>query len=122
MLGMSAPSANTLTFNSDTDFGISSGLLQTGVHDPVGGFAQRTHGGFRRLSGLSLAVAVVNQNRFATCAVAGIDVAPTISYYETAREIDIVLSLGLKEQAGLWFAAGAIISIVMITDEDVVDG
>src|SRR5579863_5596013 len=123
MLALSAPSANTCTRNSDTDFVFVfiTRLLQTGIHDPVGGFAQRSHRSFRRLSGLSLAIAVIDQNRFAPCGVAGIDVAPAISNNKAASQIDIVLALGLIQQARLRFAAIAVILIVMIADQDIVD-
>src|SRR5580700_4936942 len=96
-------------------------LLQTGANDPVSGFAQRSHGGFRRLRRLSLAVAVIDQNGLATRGVAGIDVAPAISHEVAPREINIVLALGLQQESGLGLAASAMVRIIMIADEDGVD-
>ena len=93
----------------------------TGGDDPVGCFSQRSHRGFRRLRRRSLPIAVIDQNRFATCGVAGIDVAPAISHKETARQVDVVLALGLEQKSGQRLAASAIIRIIMIADEDIVN-
>ena len=75
----------------------------------------------RRLRRLSLPVVVIDQNCFATRGVAGIDVAPAISHEETSREIDVVLALGLEQKSRPGLAASAIIRIIMVTDEDIVD-
>ena len=53
--------------------------------------------------------------------MAGVDVAPAIAHHKTAGEIDMVFALGLQQQTGLGLAASAMIRIVMITDEDIVD-
>src|ERR1700683_900553 len=93
----------------------------TGGDDPVGCFSQRSHRGFRRLRRRSLPIAVIDQNRFATCGVAGIDVAPAISHKKTARKIDGVLALGLERKSRERLGASAISRVIMIADEDIVD-
>src|SRR5260370_18591235 len=85
-------------------------LVRTRGNDPIGGFPQRSHSGVGRLRRLSLFIAVIDQNSLATRIVAGIDVAPAIADNKTAREIEIVLTLGLKQQARIGLAASAVIN------------
>ena len=79
------------------------------------------HRGLRRLRRLSLAITIIDQHRFATRIVAGIDVAPAIANYKTSREIDIVLALSLEQKPRLRFAASTVVRIVMIADENGID-
>src|SRR5579862_51009 len=78
--------------------------------------------GFGRLSGFSLAIAVIDQYCLATCSVAGINITPAIPHHKTASQIDIMPASSLEKKAWTGFAASTLIRIIMITDEDVVDG
>src|SRR5579871_1573025 len=120
MLALSAPSANTGIRISDTDF--IGRLLAAFADNPVSGFPQRLHGRIGSMCRRPLAVAVIDQNGFTPRVITGIHVAPAIADKKTARQVYMMLALRFEQQAGPGFAALAVIVIVMITDEDVIDG
>src|ERR1700733_1768125 len=118
----SAPSAKILTRNE-----VMSGIARhfqmkaraSGSENPLRRFAQRadTHEGtVRTLFG----VTVIDENRAATGAMAGFDIAPTVADDEARLEIDIPDARGLEQQPRLRLAAGAARRIVVRADADAV--
>src|ERR1051326_1164922 len=89
-------------------------------HDWFSRFTKRPDALERRL-GLTLGVAVVDEERFAAGALAGFDVAPPVPDHVRAREIDLMALRGIEQAARTWLAAGAGLGIVVIADEEFVD-
>src|SRR5580698_7077893 len=105
----SAPSAKILTRNEAISAITRHLQLMAGTsgsENPLRRFAQRADTDEGTI-GTLFGVAVVDENRAATGAMAGFDVAPAIADDEAGFEIDIPDASGFEQQPRLRFAAGA---------------
>src|ERR1700677_2595969 len=122
MEARSAPSAKILTWKE-----AMSGIFQrlqaktgaSGSQNPMRGIAQRADAHERTIRAL-FGVAVIDENRTATGAMASRDVAPTVTHDEARFQIDIPDAGRFQEQPRLRLAAGAACSIVMRADTDAI--
>lgn len=79
-------------------------------------------GGGGRGGGAALAVLVVEEDGAAASGVAGVDVAPAVADDEAGGEVDLMAGGACEHESGLGFAAGAIVFVVVIADDEIVEG
>src|ERR1700691_5770844 len=122
MEARSAPSAKILTryrAMSGISWRFHEVARASGAQNPLRGVAERTdayEGAIRTLLG----IAVVDENRAATCAMAGFDVAPAVANNETRLQIDVPDPRRFEQEPGLRLAAGAARGVVVRTDTHVI--
>src|SRR5271170_5228119 len=119
----SAPSAKILTRNeviSGIAWRFQKMARACSSQNPIRGFAQRADLDERPVRTL-FSVAVVDENGAATGAMAGFDVAPTVTDDVAGFKIDVPDSGGFEQQAGLRFAAGAARGVIVRAHADAVE-
>src|SRR5205807_642917 len=83
---------------------------------------QRWHPRDRRNGRLTLTIMAIDQNRYASGRMTGIDILPSIADEKTGRQMDRMLMLRLEQKTRPRLSAGTIGIAVVETDEDIVEG